>query len=62
MTERLEAARKMRQDAARLRRIAQTETKVSDQLVQIAEQMEEEALRLERAFREKPPGPAMMRT
>jgi hypothetical protein len=52
MTERLEAARSMRENAARLREIAETETKLSADLLQIALQIEEDASRVEKSFRD----------
>jgi len=55
MTERLDAARSMRESAASLRRIAKTETKLSAELIRIAEGIEQDAARLEQAFRAKPP-------
>ena len=50
MTERLEAARSMRENAARLRQIAKTETKLSAELLRIAGEIEEDAARIERSF------------
>lgn len=55
MTERLEAARSMRESAARLRQIARAETKLSAELLRIAEEIEEDAARVERSFRENHP-------
>jgi len=53
MTERLEAARSMRESAAHLRRIAQTETRLSEELRRIADEIDEDAARLEKSFLEK---------
>jgi hypothetical protein len=58
MTERLEAARSMRENAARLRRIAETETALSADLFRIAGQIEEDATRVENSFTQNPPKPA----
>jgi hypothetical protein len=60
MSERLEAARFMRESATQLRHIAASETvkTLSPELLRIADQVEEEAARLEQAFRLKPPTPA----
>lgn len=56
MTERLEAARSLRRDARRLRQIAtETETKLSAQLLKLADNMDNDAKALEMAFRNKPP-------
>lgn len=55
MTERLEAARSMRESAARLRQIAKTETKLSAELLRVADEIDEDAARLEKSFRDKPP-------
>jgi len=58
MTERLEAARSLRDYAARFRRLAKTETTLSAEYLRIAEDIEEDAARIERSFRENPPRPA----
>jgi len=58
LTERLEAARSMRGHAARLRKIAETETQLSADLLRIADEIEQDALRVERSFMENPPKPA----
>jgi len=59
MPERLEAARFMRESAARLRNVAtQFETKLSAELIEIAEAAEAEAAKIEKAFRENPPKPS----
>jgi hypothetical protein len=58
MTERLEAARSMRENAAQLRRIAETETALSADLLRIAGQIEEDATRVENSSTQDPPKPA----
>jgi hypothetical protein len=58
LTERLEAARSMRGNAARLRKIAETETELSADLLRIADEIEQDALRVEQSFMENPPKPA----
>lgn len=56
--ERLETARSLRASAARLRLVAAKESGLSTDLLRIAEEIERDAMVLERAFREKPPSPA----
>ena len=56
--ERLEAARDMRGCAARLRRIAETETHLSAELRKIADQIDKDAALIEKSFRDSPPQPA----
>ena len=59
MTERLTAARSMREGARRLRQIAtETETKFSAELLKLADDMDDDARKLEEAFRNKPPSTA----
>ena len=56
MTERLNAARSMREGARKLRQIAtDTETKLSAQLLRLADEMDKNARELETAFLNKPP-------
>jgi hypothetical protein len=56
--ERLEAARSLRACALRLRAVAATEPRLSAELVKMAEEIEEDAARMERSFRDSPPRPA----
>lgn len=56
--ERLESAHSMRNCAARLRLIARTQTHLSADLLKIADEIDQDAERLEKSFREKPPRPA----
>jgi len=48
----------MRENAARLRQIAETETQLSAELRRIADQIEQDAARVERSFIDNPPQPA----
>jgi hypothetical protein len=58
MTERLEAARSMRENATRLRQIAKTETQLSAELRRIADEIDRDAERVEHSFMDNPPRPA----
>jgi predicted phage gp36 major capsid-like protein len=50
MTERIEAARHIRERAERLRKIASTATAISPELMRMAREMDEEADQLEAAY------------